>query len=698
MRDFLTLDVETTGLDWTTDTLHGCGIGYKGKIEYYPKWEFPQWVIDALKDPNIPKIGQNLHAFDAKFLRKAGFDVQGEFHDTKILAHLIDDTQSLKLKEMALKYLGEDSLDSKRALDSYMSRHGCSHVGQLCAKDLVDPSHPHLSVIGKYCIEDVDNTTELFWLFIDKLKEMDKKLKSPPFSFKKSPLDYYKEEAMPLEKVLFEIEYRGIRVDLNAITTIRDASLARMAEIEVRLTNILSTRIAMTEQQLAAHAMNKAIKDGKSELVKSRIVAGQKKCKFQWSNNNHVGLLFYRNCGLPEDLIFRTDKGKFKTDKETLIKLGVLYNNPRFAQILELFAEYKVHGKTASTYTGDSTKGILSKVRTVDGISRIYPEYRQTTSTGRLACTNPNMQNLKRDSEVKKFFIPDTEGEVFDDSDYSQIELRTGAHLSKDTVLCNGFINKQDLHILTASRVFGREITKADVIERQAGKRTNFLTIFDGKAYRLQCALKADTGLDFSIEQCKEFIEIWFEIYPEVRTYLDAEKEFFQMYKFCISETGRVRRLPDILYGKDLKWFKDNERGGKWVPKYVGPLPKRQQLIQDILEDKPGLAENRVTEEMIGWAARRRFEHAVKAGYNQPIQGLAASITKRAMIQLHAAGRKIANQVHDSLTVARAKGDLKAKQQLIEIMENVYQLSVPIEVDCKTLSTFHPNSKVENGL
>lgn len=698
---FMCLDVETTGLDWTTDKLHGIGVGYEEDVaQYYPSWNIPKSVRDNLANPKIAKIGQNLHAFDAKFVQKFGMPINGEFHDTKILAHLIDDQQSLRLKEMAAKYLGEDSLEGKRELDQYLSSNGCGHVGQLCAKDLLHDEHPHLPVIAKYCIEDVNNTTKLFFLFTKKLQEMDRILKSAPFNFKKSPWDYYLEEAMPLERVLFEMEYRGIRVNLKAIHDIRDNALDRMKDIEGTLTKILVNRIPKVEHEIYQMALKKVT----TEKAKKKVVAGAGKNKFSWSNNNHFGLLLYKYCDLDAEFIQRTAKGKYQTDKTALgnIKARLDLKHP-LQRVLKLFSEYKLCAKIATTYTGTNKKGIISKIRTAsDGSARIYPEYQQTTSTGRLKCKNPNMQNLKRDSEVKKFFITDHEDEVFDDADYSQIELRTGAHLSQDRALLEAYIEGKDVHLRTASRLYDREITKADDLERQAGKRTNFLTIFDGGPHRLAACLKSDTGEDFSVEQCKEFIKIWFEIYPGVRAYLDAQLEFFKKYKFCISETGRVRRLPDIIFGKDIKWFKEfDERSGKerWTPKYVGPSKQREDLISRILSENQKLSHRQVTESMIGWEARRWYQHAIKAGYNQPIQGLAASITKRAMIALHAAGRVITNQVHDSLAVPRKRGDLKAHKQVIEIMENTYKLSLPVTVDCKVISSFHPNDKVkEDGI
>lgn len=680
---YMTVDIETTGLDWIRDQIHGVGIGYDEEpSEYHPIWKIPESVKRDLRDPSIAKRGHNLHSFDAKFLRRNGLDVQGEFHDTMILANLFDSTLPLGLKYLSDKFIGQESLENKQQLDRYISDQGVKNIAGLCAKDLADPTHPHTEIIAKYCKEDVENTTTLFYFFLKKLHEMDATLKSEKFGFKKSPLDYYYEEAMPLEKVLFEMEYRGVRVNLKVINDIKDAATKRMEELESKLAKVLKNRIPLVEKDIYDKQIKK---DTLTDNARAKLVQGQGKLKFAWSNPGHLGSLLYDHCDLPKTSIQKTRKGAYCVDKKALVKLKELHaDEPRFVEILNLISEYKLHAKIATTYTGTNKKGIVSKIRYIDGVPRLFPNYRQTTGTGRLACSNPNLQNLKRDSEIKKFFIPDNEDEVFDDADYSQIELRTGAHVSKDSNLVNAYINKEDVHLLTASRLFGRPISKADDVERQAGKRTNFLTIFDGGPHRLQSELKADTGHEFSIDECKEFIRIWFETYPKVRTYLDKELEFFKKHKFCISETGRVRRLPDIMFGAKLQWIIND--WGKWVPKYTGPQHKKEELMASIRKKNKTM---RITEEMIGWEASKRYKHAIKAGYNQPIQGLAASITKRSMIRLHNEGRIIANQVHDSLAVSRKKNDKLAKQQVIDIMENSYPLCLPVLVDIKTMKSFH---------
>lgn len=989
------VDIECTSIDWYTTKLHGIGVGYsEDDIEYYPSWNVPDKIRRDLADPSIAKLGHNFHGYDGKVLRKAGFEINGNIDDTMITENLVDSDQPLGLKYLAEKYFGSESIEKKQRLDRYISQVKAGNIGGLCALDLLDEQHPHTEIIAEYCKEDVLNTIRIFFKGIERLKKLDEFLKKR-LGFSKSPLNYYIEEARPLERVLFDMEYRGIRVNIAEIDRIKTVATKKLEGLEKRMRGILINKIHSAELEIYDEKCEKA-----TEKARAKLGLGVGPCRFSFTNNNHIGLLLYKHCELPETLIFKTEKGKYQTDKTAIGKLQQgLPGEHRLQKVLTYFLEYKRHLKIISTYTGTNKKGIMSKVREVSpGHYRIFPSYRQTTGTGRLSCiaegqkvqvpsgevpiedikvgdlvycydkdkqltlrpvtsvadngfqecvrvkwqssgdgrvgelictpdhrilhkyknwiradklkrydkvqhmrrevlssgrqriystnrgmeleesilkreyfkapsnlhihhidenksnnsidnlalvtnsghirihavnrnrllhdkkrktnnsrfsvlkalaaaggrptlvsgdfvsfkrlcvarnisiaavaqrysgnkiylgrgavfraaqgrpvhdaarslgigivkykklcwkygitynhailsvtsvgvrrvydlsveeaenfiaseicvhncSNPNLQNLKRDSEVKKFFIPDTDGEVFDDADYSQIELRTAAHLSQDPTLCASYRAGDDVHLLTASRLFNREITKADDIERQAGKRTNFLTIFDGKWLRLQSALKTDTGKDFSERECKQFIRVWFELYSGVRDYLNEELEFFKKYEICVAETGRVRRLPDIKYGKWVNW--EMTDSGRREPKFTGPQEIRSQLIQDIQKKQPKYRTQPVPEAAIGLAAYRKYSHAVKMGYNMPIQGLAASMTKRAMIQLHKLGRVIANQVHDSLVVARKLRDLASKKQLIDIMEQTYPLSVPVVADTKTISTFHPNDKVK---
>lgn len=666
---FMAVDDETTGLDWTKDQLHGFAVAYEeDEAKYYPVWDVPQNIREDLANPEIAKIGHNFHGFDAKFLVRAGFEVKGPIDDTMVLAQLSYEPTSLGLKYLAERFIGPESLEKKRRLDRYLSENGCRTIAQLCAKDLADPAHPHTKVIAEYCEEDANNTLKLFFIFVKKLKEMDKTLRER-FGFKKTPLDYYKEEARPMESVLLAMELRGVRVNLDAINAIRDEAVAKQNKLDAEMTEILKEPIAKLEKEL----YEKILATKQTPAARSKVRIGEGKCKFSWGNNNHVGSLFFGSVGIPSALVKRSPKGKYRTDKTYFGELQhLLPKSHVLRQVLPLFAVYKKEQKIASTYTGTSKKGILSKVRMIDGVPRIFPTYRQTTGTGRLACKNPNLQNLKRNSPVKKFFIPDAG--YFEHDDYSQVELRIAAHESQDSKLLKAYRTGVDVHCETATSLFQREITKSDDLERQVGKRTNFLTIYDGGWSRLRESLKQDTGKEFEPDDCKEFIARFFERYQEYRTYLDSQLEFVTKHKFVISSTGRIKRCPDIIYGEGINYKRKRFLGSKELHQKL-----RQELAMK-LKRAP-------SEEEIMWQAHKKFKHALKQAYNAPIQGLGASITKRAMIALHAAGYDLVNQVHDSLDIER-RGTPKPSKKIKKILETVYPLTVPVVADCKLLKSF----------
>jgi DNA polymerase-1 len=293
--------------------------------------------------------------------------------------------------------------------------------------------------------------------------------------------------------------------------------------------------------------------------------------------------------------------------------------------VLASYKAWKKNIKLITTYTGED-KGLMSQIE--DG--RVYAEYLQAgrgkegtiggTVTGRLSSRNPNMQNLPRGSEIKKFFIPDA-GEIFVYFDYSQLELRLAAHLSQDPLLIKAYNEGLDLHELTGQTIGA---------DRQTGKTTNFAMIYDASPWRL-----ADI-LNKTPEECKLIIDEFYNLYRGYKQYLEDQKRFMMKYACVISETGRIRRLPGL--------HEFHERSKEW-------------------------------------------RHALKQGYNFPIQSLGASITKLAMIELHRRKFRIVTQVHDSVVISLPEQNLDRVEEIKQIAENVYPVSVPIKVDIKLLTS-----------
>jgi DNA polymerase I-like protein with 3'-5' exonuclease and polymerase domains len=200
----LFLDIETTGLDWKSDSIHGVGYAWEEDVTYYePIAELSEEIIVALADPEVAVIGSNIR-FDLRFLKNLGLTINAQPWDLKLFAQMLDENSSLGLKELTERYLGKEHLSDKAELDRVIGVAGVKHVGDLCRLDLAN-SGTHFDTISRYCQEDVNNSLKLFYVFLEKLKEMDKAWREQRGATS-TPLDYLKEEALPVERVLFEIE------------------------------------------------------------------------------------------------------------------------------------------------------------------------------------------------------------------------------------------------------------------------------------------------------------------------------------------------------------------------------------------------------------------------------------------------------------------------------------------------------------
>jgi len=172
----------------------------------------------------------------------------------------------------------------------------------------------------------------------------------------------------------------------------------------------------------------------------------------------------------------------------------------------------------------------------------------------------------------------------------------------------------------------------ADAIgtDRQVGKAVNFAMIYDASAYRLSSMINK------SIDECQLIINEFFNLYRGYKKYLIAQQRYMEINRCVVSETGRVRRLADI-------------------------------------ENFPTLS--------------KEWRHAIKQGYNFPIQSLGASITKRAMIELHRRKFRIVTQVHDSVVISLPAEEINKAKEIQAIAENVYKVSVPLKADIKLLTS-----------
>ncbi|MCH8258540.1 MAG: DNA polymerase I, partial [Proteobacteria bacterium] len=288
---------------------------------------------------------------------------------------------------------------------------------------------------------------------------------------------------------------------------------------------------------------------------------------------------------------------------------------------------YRVLSKLKSTYTDQLPKQVNGET------GRVHTSYHQAvTATGRLSSTDPNLQNIPIRTEegrrIRKAFIAE-EGYELVAADYSQIELRIMAHLSKDEGLVAAFNNNLDIHRATAAEVFGRKLEEVDDAERRSAKAINFGLIYGMSAFGLSRQLNISRGA------AQEYIDLYFERYPGVRNYMDRTRTEAAERGFVETIFGRRLYLPEI----NASNF-------------------------------------------------QRRAAAERTAINAPMQGSAADIIKRAMIKVDAwleeskLDARIIMQVHDELVLEVNRRDTEAVVVGLEKhMSGAADLTIPLEVE-----------------
>jgi len=392
-----------------------------------------------------------------------------------------------------------------------------------------------------------------------------------------------------------------------------------LKEIEIPLIKILS------KTESAGTFLNKKVLEAQSKNLSERIerleemayeVAGE---EFNLSSPKQLQEIFFEKLGYP--VIKKTPGGQPSTAENVLQELSQSYDLPK------IILEHRTLSKLKSTYTDKLPNQISSNT------GRIHTSFHQAvTTTGRLSSSDPNLQNIPIRTEdgrrIRQAFVS-KKGYKLISADYSQIELRVMAHLSKDKGLIEAFNKKEDIHSRTASEVFEVPLEEIDEDQRRSAKAINFGLIYGISAFGLSNQLKISRNL------AAEYMDIYFTRYPGVREFMEKTKEF-----------AKKRGYVETLYGRRLY------------------LPEINQ----------------------GNAIRRQA--AERAAINAPVQGTAADIMKKAMILVDGAleesklDAKMILQVHDELILETLESDCdKTKELLVKNMEKAAELEISLEVD-----------------
>jgi len=575
--EILSFDVETTSTDPMTADLVGLGIAWaKGEGCYIPvahdegnqlPWELVRTRLQPyFARADLPKVAHN-GKYDLVVCRRHELEVAGPIHDTLTAAWLLDSgSRSLGLKAQAQAVLNWTMTDISALIGS--GRNQIS-IGQVDIEE-----------VTAYCGADVDATIQLWEALSPELREA-------------GMWELYSSIELPLLPVLADMEMAGIRVNSDFLAEMSVRLVARLGQIDERLKQIVGR-------------------------------------DFNLRSTRQLSEVMFNEMGFPSKGLKKTRTGFVSTAAGELEKLRNLTAELSSDQgeFLTLLFEQRQLEKLRGTYV--DTLGDMVNEHT----GRIHTSYSQTgSSTGRLSSNNPNLQNIpirtERGREVRKAFEAE-EGKLLLAADYSQVELRILAHIVQEQPLLDAFRRGQDIHAVTASRLFDVPLDQVSYDQRGMGKTINFATIYGVSAFGLS------SRTDMGPAEAQEFLDQYFATYPRVREYIDETIHRANTDGYVTTLLGRRRRFDELK----------------------GRLPFNQ---------------------------RQALE---RQAINAPIQGTAADITKIAMCRLHqrlreeGVGAKMLLQVHDELVLEVPHSELGTVAPIVrDVMETAYSLDVPLVVD-----------------
>lgn len=421
-----------------------------------------------------------------------------------------------------------------------------------------------------YACEDTDVTLQLYEIFSKKVKEDELEEIANTVDF-------------PLIEVLGDIEYQGIKLDVGMLE-----GFSKDLEDDIR--------------KLEADIYEKAGEE------------------FNINSPAQLGKILFEKLELPSGK--KTKTGQYSTNESVLTKLAVKYELP------STILEYRSLAKLKSTYV-DALPSMINPES-----NRVHTDFNQSVAaTGRLASSNPNLQNIPirttRGREIRKAFIAE-DGYKIMSADYSQVELRVIAHIAKDEAMIEAFKNGEDIHARTAKEIFHLDsLDEVTQDHRRKAKEVNFGIPYGLSAYGLA------TNLGIENSEGKEMIDEYFDRFPNIQNYISDTQVFAKEHGYVKTLLGRRRYIPDI---NSSNW---NVRG-----------------------------------------------FAERVAINMPIQGTAADVIKLAMINIHNwlqesdFKSRMLLQVHDELIFEIHESELEeVPAKIVELMEGAFKMDVPLKVE-----------------
>ncbi|GAL87993.1 DNA polymerase I [Jejuia pallidilutea] len=561
-------DTETTGLNPLTAELVGIAFSWEVGKGFY--LPFPENKTEAQE-----LIEQLRPFFESESIEKVGQNLK---YDIKVLAKYNVEVKGKLFDTMLAHYLiNPDMRHNMDVLAETYLNYTPISITELIGKkgkNQLSMRDVPLEKLTEYAVEDADVTLQLKEHFKNELGEANTQ-------------KLFDEIEIPLLRVLAAMELEGINLDKDFLN-------------------------GLSEQ------LDKDIKALESKIYAE---AGE---EFNIASPKQLGIILFEKLKLV-DKPKKTKSGQYSTAEDVLSYLA------KDHEIIKNIIEFRGLSKLKSTYVD----ALPNQVEEITG--RVHTDYMQTVAaTGRLSSNNPNLQNIpirtERGRQVRKAFIPRSEEYTLLAADYSQIELRIIAALSKEETMIEAFKNGEDIHASTASKVFNVPIEEVTREQRSNAKTVNFGIIYGVSAF----GLSNQTNL--SRAESKELIDTYYATYPKLRSFIHEQVDFARDNGYVQTVLGRRRYLKDI-----------NSRNA-----------------------------------VVRGAAERN-------AVNAPIQGSAADIIKIAMINIYNKLQegnfktKMLLQVHDELVFDVYKPELENVKTLVKTeMESAFKLEVPLDVDLDT--------------
>ena len=564
------IDTETTSLEVMNAKLVGISISLKkGEAAYIPVNHMGAAENEQINEDEVIDLFKPI--LEDGSITKIGQNIK---YDAHIFLNLGIKMHGINEDTMLMSYVinSNESHGMNKLSQKYLG-HECISYESLVGSGVKQLSFDQININDAldYAAEDADVTFQLYHVLKDQLKK-EKKL-----------LAIYEKFEIPSMKTLIEIERNGVLIDASLLNQ-------QSQKIGEELINIENKAF-----ELAGQPFNLASPKQLREILFEKLQIKPLK---------------------------KTPTGTPSTSEEVLQELAKDYPLPK------ILLEYRTLAKLKSTYT-DKLPLMINQ-----STGRIHTSYNQAVAvTGRLASSDPNLQNIPIKSpegrKIREAFIAKPDFSILS-ADYSQIELRILAHLSKDSGLIQAFEDNKDIHTITASEIFNTKIEKITSEQRRYAKIINFGLIYGMGAFGLAKNLNITRG------DAQNYIQEYFNKYPTVLQYMEESKQFAREHGYVETYFGRRLWLPEINSSNGLR--------------------------------KAG---------------------AERAAINAPMQGTAADLIKLAMIEvqqwIHANSNlkgQMIMQVHDELVfeVPNTEVDIFIKE-IPQIMQNVAKLDIPLTVE-----------------